>query len=758
MSRIFAAPRRQGLRSTGRPELARQTVEEKQSPDHLRLAHEVMGNRSVGSWIDAKLKSNGAGRAHAEAAREAGIAVPESGGQPLLGPLQAFFASRMGHDFSGVRVHTDAQAASSAQALNAKAYTAGHNIVFAAGQYAPENPAGKKLLAHELTHVVQNRRGEGAPTLRRSIESDAARIEDLLSYGLFDWAITNSEAIEALNILSRLPVDSQKDILRRINLDRLRDNLPAAYLPQLNAILKNAGAAPAEVHKAVDRIQDLLSYGLFDWAITDSDAREAFSLLMKLPPEEQKRVVLVINFDRLMDNLPDTGSKKKLAELRKAAEGASGAAIADEKKKQAETDKNEAGKKAAVQKHVEQQKNVVKLVDDGRKITPDPAKGILDRDNIFHNSVQMLDEKEISMRILTPTHDTATRYQARGKNEWAYFDSRVKYPNEGGDYPADPAVTEDNGLVAEVPNVEGSALSLGPQFSAKLRFLPGFVDIFTGDSPLSADEFRQTFVHELQHVADLHKTDENMSDWQRRFEYYKTEFRAFWVQPTEAPPPPPPPDPMGLRIAPTKIYHFGGRLIDEFASATEKAKNDIPLVVALDDCKICPPPQPQGAKSGAPKKADTAGDPTKGIKTGFGNRRQEEIFWYLISSYKERQFNCFYACVPEFRDAVNKFTVPESLNLLNSTRIYDLYEALKNIRPAMSQTDKSVNDAVDKLLALDELDWLFLKDARLSAPLWGVINGNAPPFLRDGIKRLTKLPGKPPASELSALLKAKEPK
>ena len=86
-----------------------------------------------------------------------------------------------------------------------------------------------------------------------------------------------------------------------------------------------------------------------------------------------------------------------------------------------------------MQKHVEQQKNVVKLVDDGRKITPDPAKGILDRDNIFHDRVQMLDEKEISMRILTPTHDTATRYQARGKNEWAYFDSRVKYPNEGGD-------------------------------------------------------------------------------------------------------------------------------------------------------------------------------------------------------------------------------------------------------------------------------------------------------------------------------------
>jgi hypothetical protein len=62
---------------------------------------------------------------------------------------------RFGFDFSQVRVHTDAQAAESARAVNALAYTVGSDIVFGAGQYAPGTAAGKRLLAHELTHVVQ---------------------------------------------------------------------------------------------------------------------------------------------------------------------------------------------------------------------------------------------------------------------------------------------------------------------------------------------------------------------------------------------------------------------------------------------------------------------------------------------------------------------------------------------------------------------------------------------------------------------------
>jgi len=62
---------------------------------------------------------------------------------------------RFGHDFSQVQVHTDEKAADSARSVNALAYTVGRDVVFGTGQYAPETTAGKRLLAHELTHVVQ---------------------------------------------------------------------------------------------------------------------------------------------------------------------------------------------------------------------------------------------------------------------------------------------------------------------------------------------------------------------------------------------------------------------------------------------------------------------------------------------------------------------------------------------------------------------------------------------------------------------------
>jgi hypothetical protein len=78
-----------------------------------------------------------------------------SSGQPLNAKTRAFFEPRFGHNFSHVRVHTDAAAAESARRINALAYTVGHDIVFGAGQYAPDTQSGRKLVAHELTHVRQ---------------------------------------------------------------------------------------------------------------------------------------------------------------------------------------------------------------------------------------------------------------------------------------------------------------------------------------------------------------------------------------------------------------------------------------------------------------------------------------------------------------------------------------------------------------------------------------------------------------------------
>lgn len=68
---------------------------------------------------------------------------------------RAFMESRFGYDFSAVRVHSGTAAGQSARDVNARAYTAGHDIVFGAGRFAPGTPDGRRLIAHELTHVVQ---------------------------------------------------------------------------------------------------------------------------------------------------------------------------------------------------------------------------------------------------------------------------------------------------------------------------------------------------------------------------------------------------------------------------------------------------------------------------------------------------------------------------------------------------------------------------------------------------------------------------
>jgi hypothetical protein len=76
-------------------------------------------------------------------------------GRPLDAGTRSFFEPRFGHDFGKVRVHTDTQAAESARSVNAVAYAVGSDVVFDSGQYAPQTDAGRRLLAHELAHVLQ---------------------------------------------------------------------------------------------------------------------------------------------------------------------------------------------------------------------------------------------------------------------------------------------------------------------------------------------------------------------------------------------------------------------------------------------------------------------------------------------------------------------------------------------------------------------------------------------------------------------------
>ena len=99
--------------------------------------------------------------------------VLQSPGRSLSPSVREFFEPRFGHDFGHVRVHAGARAAESARSVNALAYTMGANIVFRSEAFDPHSQAGKKLLAHELTHVLQQ-----PPGLHPSHELRISRPDD----------------------------------------------------------------------------------------------------------------------------------------------------------------------------------------------------------------------------------------------------------------------------------------------------------------------------------------------------------------------------------------------------------------------------------------------------------------------------------------------------------------------------------------------------------------------------------------------------
>lgn len=108
-----------------------------------------------------------------------------SPGQPLDGATRAFMEPRFGYDFSDVRIHTDAKAAESAESIQAHAYASGRHLVFNQGQYTPGSREGMRLLAHELTHVVQQipRRISGAARQRSALNDHSPAVNANASFG-----------------------------------------------------------------------------------------------------------------------------------------------------------------------------------------------------------------------------------------------------------------------------------------------------------------------------------------------------------------------------------------------------------------------------------------------------------------------------------------------------------------------------------------------------------------------------------------------
>ena len=140
--------------------------------DEEKVQRQSEGEEEEEQSVQAKREGGPTG-GEISAKQTAEIETIKSGGEPLNPSSRNFFEQRFGHDFSNVRIHSDERAAQSAKSIDAQAYTNGPHIVFGAGHYSPHTHAGQKLLAHELTHVIQQGKSMAQTRLMRAPDDPA---------------------------------------------------------------------------------------------------------------------------------------------------------------------------------------------------------------------------------------------------------------------------------------------------------------------------------------------------------------------------------------------------------------------------------------------------------------------------------------------------------------------------------------------------------------------------------------------------------
>jgi hypothetical protein len=217
--------------------------------------------------------------------------VLASPGRPLEPALRQDMEQRFGHDFSRVRVHSGGVAEQSALEVNAHAYTVGHNIVFGAGRFAPETQDGRRLIAHELTHVVQqsaiSHAGtaasmHGAPVLQRQpAKGRPAPAAAVAWTEVEELAYTN--IVAAQNVLDELLADIDK---KKVKFDdeRINDSLARAIVYLREA---KRTSAPIDKHAKLQAAMASLSRA--------SESVGAYVVLLpRSPANEQARSFLEI--------------------------------------------------------------------------------------------------------------------------------------------------------------------------------------------------------------------------------------------------------------------------------------------------------------------------------------------------------------------------------------------------------------------------------------------------------------------------------
>ena len=166
--------------NSGKPLQAKLTIGASDDPLELeadRVAEQVLAAAAAVGGAPMRIQRfTGSPRGEMSTVPDSVDRVLAGSGRPLEPTLQQDMEQRFGHDFSRVRVHADGAAEQSARDVNANAYTVGHDIVFDEGRFAPETHEGQRLIAHELTHVVQQSASGGMDTRQSGDKNDLSPI------------------------------------------------------------------------------------------------------------------------------------------------------------------------------------------------------------------------------------------------------------------------------------------------------------------------------------------------------------------------------------------------------------------------------------------------------------------------------------------------------------------------------------------------------------------------------------------------------
>ena len=604
--------------------------------------------------------------------------VLRSPGHPLDESTADFMEARFGCSFSGVRVHSDSRAGESAKGVNALAYTIGHKIVFAPGRFAPSTSAGRRLLAHELAHVVQQRSAgaAGAPAsgvLQREPSPPPIgqagggpadpELEPVLRAAARATKASGPAAMiaasEVVYRLIRLYLPNYAEAISGVGYDEKGEGIVA----------RRAGAKGANIDVTVGR-----------------------GFVSRIDPVTLPRLSI-----ELRDALKSTGvspspperiPKKQIGLLEDIRQA------------------NPPGFKEAKENHEAQQKRVVELIASARAVT----RGNSAADTALQNSIEWIEptKKEnnqpvpakFPLLILTPTHDS----DRRKEDSVAYFDNRRPHPEIGGS--DDPTGASDEGvdyqkkgILGQTHPVPGGARSAMQYFAVRMYVAE--------TTPITMERLSETLIHETQHVADRVPGTSVGSGVAGIERMYQSEFNAYWI---EAP------------VSEKDCIPAFGHCVDKnpqvqspgglqlfssqkgFGSETNKAA---PSKVVGSDIK-----QKADCKAALPGcQFESKEQPTK-----FQNEKQQKIFEHLIATYQSRLFDCFYVCNDKFKDMVDTLSGPVGVNLVNSIRIDELLDRVDVCDPKMAVDDPRMARVVDGIALLDGADMNFLRSSLASVP------------------------------------------